>query len=106
MVSRVDDVVWQKLVHNAVVNPVSALTGMSCSELLEDDDMQAFMRATRRTLSSKEKTAFRNVQRAANRWTYLGSGMTHEAFLGTLERLGADVQRVVAAAPRFGDAAG
>ncbi len=45
VVPRVDDVVWQKLVHNAVVNPVSALTGMSCSELLEDDDMQAFMRA-------------------------------------------------------------
>jgi 2-dehydropantoate 2-reductase len=45
VVPRVDDAVWQKLVHNAVVNPVSALTGMSCSELLEDGDMQAFMRA-------------------------------------------------------------
>src|SRR5512137_1458292 len=45
VVTRVDDVVWQKLVHNAVVNPVSALTGMSCSELLEDDDIQALMRA-------------------------------------------------------------
>ncbi len=41
----VDTVVWQKLVHNAVVNPVSALTGMSCTELLDDEDMQAFMRA-------------------------------------------------------------
>jgi len=45
VVSRLDDVVWQKLVHNAVVNPVSALSGMTCSELLEDADMQAFMRA-------------------------------------------------------------
>jgi 2-dehydropantoate 2-reductase len=45
VVPRVDDVVWQKLVHNAVVNPVSALTGMSCSELLEDEDIQALMRA-------------------------------------------------------------
>ncbi len=45
VVPRVDDAIWQKLVHNAVVNPVSALTGMSCSELLEDEDMQAFMRA-------------------------------------------------------------
>ncbi|MBI5068107.1 MAG: 2-dehydropantoate 2-reductase [Deltaproteobacteria bacterium] len=44
VVERVDDVVWQKLVHNAVVNPVSALTGMSCSELLEDEDMQTLMR--------------------------------------------------------------
>jgi 2-dehydropantoate 2-reductase len=45
VVPSVDTVVWQKLVHNAVVNPVSALTGMSCSELLDDPDMQAFMRA-------------------------------------------------------------
>jgi 2-dehydropantoate 2-reductase len=45
VVQNVDTVIWQKLVHNAVVNPVSALTGMSCSELLEDDDMQAMMRA-------------------------------------------------------------
>jgi benzoyl-CoA reductase/2-hydroxyglutaryl-CoA dehydratase subunit BcrC/BadD/HgdB len=45
VVPSVDHAVWQKLVHNAVVNPVSALTGMSCSELLEDDDVQAFMRA-------------------------------------------------------------
>ena len=44
VVPSVDEVVWQKLVHNAVVNPVSALTGMSCTELLEDPDMQAFMR--------------------------------------------------------------
>ena len=65
-------------------------------------DMQAFMRATRRTLSSKEKTAFRNAQRAANRWTYLGSGMTHEAFLGTLERLGAGAKaRIEAVSPVF-----
>jgi 2-dehydropantoate 2-reductase len=45
VVDNVDTVVWQKLVHNAVVNPVSALTGMTCSELLEDEDMQAYMRA-------------------------------------------------------------
>lgn len=45
VVSSVDAVVWQKLVHNAVVNPVSALTGMTCTELLEDEDMQAYMRA-------------------------------------------------------------
>ncbi len=45
VVPSVDAVVWQKLVHNSVVNPISALTGMSCSELLEDDDIQALMRA-------------------------------------------------------------
>jgi 2-dehydropantoate 2-reductase len=44
VVPSVDKVVWQKLVHNAVVNPVSALTGMSCTELLDDPDMQDLMR--------------------------------------------------------------
>jgi len=41
---NIDDVVWQKLLHNAVVNPVSALTGESCNELLADEDAQALMR--------------------------------------------------------------
>lgn len=45
VVEEVDTVIWQKLVHNAVVNPISALTGMSCSELLDDSDLQALMRA-------------------------------------------------------------
>jgi len=44
VVENVDHVIWQKLLHNAVVNPVSALTGLTCQELLEDDHMQGFMR--------------------------------------------------------------
>ncbi|MFH1810699.1 MAG: 2-dehydropantoate 2-reductase [Pseudomonadota bacterium] len=44
VVDNVDHAVWQKLLHNAVVNPISALTGMTCSELLEDDDIQQLMR--------------------------------------------------------------
>jgi 2-dehydropantoate 2-reductase len=45
IVENIDQVVWQKLLHNAVVNPVSALSGLTCRELLDDDDLQAFMRA-------------------------------------------------------------
>jgi 2-dehydropantoate 2-reductase len=41
---QIDDVVWQKLLHNAVVNPVSALTGLTCRELLDDAHLQSFMR--------------------------------------------------------------
>lgn len=41
---QIDDVIWQKLLHNAVVNPVSALTGLTCRELLDDPDLQSFMR--------------------------------------------------------------
>ncbi len=44
IVENIDHVIWQKLLHNAVVNPVSALTGLSCREILEDDDLQVFMR--------------------------------------------------------------
>jgi 2-dehydropantoate 2-reductase len=44
VVEQIDDVIWTKLLHNAVVNPVSALTGLTCRELLDDEDLQAFMR--------------------------------------------------------------
>ena len=44
IVDNVDRAIWQKLLHNAVVNPVSALTGLTCNELLADEDIQAFMR--------------------------------------------------------------
>jgi hypothetical protein len=50
-------------------------------------DLEAFERATARTLSEEEKEEFRHVQQRANRWTYLGSGMRHENFLSSLERL-------------------
>ncbi|MGE0432773.1 MAG: 2-dehydropantoate 2-reductase [Planctomycetota bacterium] len=42
--ASIDATIWQKLLHNAVINPVSALTGLTCHELLGDPDMQAFMR--------------------------------------------------------------
>ncbi len=44
VVEQIDDVIWQKLLHNAVVNPVSALTGLTCREMLDDPDLQDFMR--------------------------------------------------------------
>jgi 2-dehydropantoate 2-reductase len=44
ILENIDHVIWQKLLHNAVVNPVSALTGLTCNGLLADPDMQMFMR--------------------------------------------------------------
>ncbi len=41
---NIDNVIWQKLLHNAVVNPVSALSGLSCDEMLRDEGLQALMR--------------------------------------------------------------
>ncbi len=65
-------------------------------------DMEAFMRATARTLSDSEKEEFRRVQLQANRWTYLGTGMTHEKFLASLEKLSPEaVARVKSMTPTF-----
>lgn len=50
-------------------------------------DLQSFTEATSRTLDEDELAQFREVQRQANRWTYLGSGMKHERVLETLESL-------------------
>jgi hypothetical protein len=57
-------------------------------------DRISFERATGRTLSETDKQAFETVQHQANRWTYLGSGMTHRRFLET----------VAAIRPRAGEA--
>jgi len=65
-------------------------------------DMDAFMRATGRQLTDAEKEEFRRVQHQANRWTYLGSGMTHERVLQTLEGLTPKArQRIEEVAPAF-----
>ncbi|MEK6611536.1 MAG: 2-dehydropantoate 2-reductase [Gemmatimonadota bacterium] len=44
VVANVDHALWQKLLHNAVVNPTSAITGLTCREILADEDLIAFMR--------------------------------------------------------------
>ncbi|HZI85427.1 MAG TPA: hypothetical protein VFD48_01240 [Pyrinomonadaceae bacterium] len=50
-------------------------------------DLDSFERATGRHLTDAEKEEFRRVQLQANRWTYLGTGMTHERVLETLASL-------------------
>ena len=50
-------------------------------------DMEALERVTGRTLTTDEREPFMAIQHQANRWTYLGSGMTHPNFLATVERL-------------------
>jgi hypothetical protein len=50
-------------------------------------DLDSFERATARLLTDAEKEEFRRVQLQANRWTYLGSGMTHDKVLETLGNL-------------------
>jgi len=50
-------------------------------------DMASLMDATGRYFTDAQKEEFRHVQRQANRWTYLGSGMTHPKVLETLGSL-------------------
>jgi hypothetical protein len=65
-------------------------------------DLDAFERATARRLTDEEKEQFRQVQLQANRWTYLGTGMTHEKVLQTLESLTPKArQRIESISPIF-----
>ncbi|MFN8626070.1 MAG: hypothetical protein U0587_08840 [Candidatus Binatia bacterium] len=50
-------------------------------------DLESFERATGRVFDEAEREKFLAVQRQATRWTFLGSGMTHENFLATLGSL-------------------
>ncbi|HEX8999737.1 MAG TPA: hypothetical protein VGB07_07540 [Blastocatellia bacterium] len=56
-------------------------------------DLEAFERATRRQLTGNERAAFLEVQHQANRWTYIGSGMTHPNFLASLESLAPQLRK-------------
>ena len=65
-------------------------------------DLDSFEQAASRTLTEAEKEEFRSVQLRANRWTYLGTGMTHEKVLATLEWLTPKArQRVESISPAF-----
>jgi hypothetical protein len=50
-------------------------------------DLESLARSCGSTLSEAEKEAFTQVQLQANRWTFIGSGMTHPNFLASVEKL-------------------
>lgn len=58
-------------------------------------DLDSFERATGRRLDEAEQEEFRRQQLQANRWTYLGSGMTHTRVLATLESLTPKARRKI-----------
>ena len=65
-------------------------------------DLSSFEQASGRTLTEAEREEFRRVQLRANRWTYLGTGMTHENVLETLESLTPKARaRVESISPAF-----
>ncbi len=65
-------------------------------------DLEAFERATGRKLNERESEDFIFSQHQANRWTYLGTGMSHPKFLETLEYLSSEQRkRIEEIAPFF-----
>jgi len=50
-------------------------------------DVEAFVRATGRKLSNREREAMTAAVTRGMRWTYLGTGMTHPNFLSTAEQI-------------------
>lgn len=65
-------------------------------------DLESFENATGRKLTDAEREEFISVQHQANRWTYIGTGMTHPKFLDTLEYLSPEQrQRIEEIAPVF-----
>lgn len=65
-------------------------------------DLAAFEAATGRVLTESERTVYMAVQHQANRWTYIGTGMTHPRFLEMLETLNpAERDKVEAIADAF-----
>lgn len=65
-------------------------------------DLAALEQATSRTLKPAERERFMEVQHQANRWTYIGSGMSHPRFLETLGELSPQMRAAIEdAAPAF-----
>jgi hypothetical protein len=65
-------------------------------------DLDALELASGRVLSISETEEFMKVQHQANRWTYLGSGLTHKNYLETLGKLSPEKRKAIeAAAPTF-----
>jgi hypothetical protein len=65
-------------------------------------DLEELERATGRKLKAPERVAFMAAQHQANRWTYIGSGMSHPLFLETVGKLSAPMaETLTAAAPTF-----
>ena len=65
-------------------------------------DLEAFEAETGRVLNEAEREEFITKQHQANRWTYLGTGLTHPKFLESLGRLSEGQRaRIEAAAPIF-----
>lgn len=58
-------------------------------------DLASLELAAGRILAPAQRNDFQRIQHQANRWTYLGSGMTHPNFLATLGKLSAEKRNMI-----------
>ena len=66
------------------------------------NDLDSFELATGRKLTEEEREKFIPSQHQSNRWTYIGTGITHPKFLETLGRLSSEQRaRIETVAPIF-----
>jgi hypothetical protein len=65
-------------------------------------DVESFVQATGKNLSKSEREATTTAVLKGMRWTYLGTGMTHRNFLGTVEQISPEGKKQIdAMAPMF-----
>jgi len=65
-------------------------------------NVESFMRATSRSLTSSERDGLKQALIKGMRWTYLGTGMTHPNFLSSVEAIKPEARKQIEAmAPAF-----
>jgi len=65
-------------------------------------DLEAFEAAAGCKLTAEQRDRFMVIQHQANRWTYIGTGMTHPNFVDTMGKLSGDMRKALElAAARF-----
>ena len=58
-------------------------------------NVESFMRATGRNLTSSEREEMTKAMTKGMRWTYLGTGMTHPNFLATVEAIKPEARKQI-----------
>ena len=103
MVEALAQGMTQEAIH-AAVDGYLELGGMIDEALKQQVvfDREAFTAATGRRRPAAEAETFGRVQHQAQRWTFIGSGMSHPNFLATLAAIApAERERLAEIAPAF-----
>ena len=102
--AKLDILMIESLVEGLSADEITAgIEGYAAIGGLLDDGLQqqvqlnlaAFQAHTGRELSAAEREQYFEVQRQAVRWTYLGSGMTHENLLAMVDQIQPGARAVV-----------